>query len=219
MIRAIIFDLDNSVIDFLSFKVETAKAAASAMVKQGLPISEVSAYGKIFSIYEKEGLDYQKTFHDVIAPFNLPPDDSERIQQSAIAAYLRRKFEVLRPFTNVRSTLAKVPFSIKKIGISNSPRNKVWQRLVLTSLESDFDLVLSKDDSPDLKLRLGLSLGRYGFTGDCVLFVSADQKALLVASQMNIQTYFAKYGSLNKSISQKTTHSLDSIDQILNFIF
>ncbi len=33
---SILFDLDNTLINFLSFKVETAKAAAKAMVRHGL---------------------------------------------------------------------------------------------------------------------------------------------------------------------------------------
>jgi beta-phosphoglucomutase-like phosphatase (HAD superfamily) len=150
MIKAIIFDLDTSIIDFLTFKVESAKSAANEMVRQGLNCSDLTLYGKIFSIYEKEGLDYQKTFHDVLLPFNLSPDDFERIQQSAIGAYLKRKFETLKPFPFVKTTLFRLPLNIKKIGISLSPRNKVWQRLVITSLENDFSPVFSKDTSPNL---------------------------------------------------------------------
>ena len=57
MLRAIIFDLDNTLIDFLTFKKETAKAAAKAMIKQGLPSDEIQAYGKIFSVYQEKGIE------------------------------------------------------------------------------------------------------------------------------------------------------------------
>jgi len=36
MFKAILFDLDNTLIDFLTFKKETAKAAAKAIIKQGM---------------------------------------------------------------------------------------------------------------------------------------------------------------------------------------
>jgi len=49
MKKAILFDMDNTLIDFLTFKKETAKAAAKAMIKQGLPDEEMKVYGKIFS--------------------------------------------------------------------------------------------------------------------------------------------------------------------------
>ena len=47
MIKAILFDLDNTLLDFLTFKKETAKAAAKAMIKHGLPDDEMKIYGKI----------------------------------------------------------------------------------------------------------------------------------------------------------------------------
>ena len=67
MIKAILFDLDNTLIDFLTFKKETAKAAAKAMVTQGFPLNEIETYGKIFSVYDEKGIEYQKTF-----VFNYP---------------------------------------------------------------------------------------------------------------------------------------------------
>lgn len=217
MIRAIIFDLDTSIIDFLTFKVETAKSASGEMIRQGLNSSEVSLYGKIFSIYEKEGLDYQKTFHDVLLPFNLSPDDFERIQQAAIGAYLKRKFETLKPFSSVKSTLFRFPLNIKKIGISLSPRNKVWQRLVITSLENDFSLVLSKDNSAIVENLIKFSLGHFGIHSSEVLFVSSDEKKLTVAKNLSLKTCFTKYGSLKKP-STLWDHSIDSFDQLLSFL-
>ena len=89
MIKAVLFDLDNTLIDFLTFKKETAKAAASAMVRQGLPTDEIRAFGMIFSVYDEKGIEYQKTFHDVIKPFDLEINSAERIQQAAIIAYLK----------------------------------------------------------------------------------------------------------------------------------
>lgn len=217
MIKAIIFDLDTSIIDFLTFKVESSKAAASEMVRQGINSSEISLYGRIFSIYEKEGLDYQKTFHDVLVPFNLSLDDFERIQQAAIGAYLKRKFETLKPFSSVKSTLFRIPLNIKKIGISLSPRNKVWQRLVITSLENDFSLILSKDNSANVEELIKLSLGHFGIHASEVLFVCADEKKLHIAKNLSLKTCFAKYGSLKKS-SASHDYSIDSFDLLSNIL-
>jgi FMN phosphatase YigB (HAD superfamily) len=217
MIGAIIFDLDTSIIDFLTFKVESAKSAAREMVRQGLNSPELTLYGKIFSIYEKEGLDYQKTFHDTLIPFNLSPDDFERIQQSAIGAYLKRKFETLKPFPSVKSTLFRFPLNIKKIGISLSPRNKVWQRLVITSLENDFSLVLSKDTSPNTQDLIKLSLGQLGIHSSEALFVSSDEKKLAAAKNLSLKTCFTKYGSLRKPQSS-WDYTIDSFDQLVSIL-
>src|SRR3989338_3810089 len=90
VISAVLFDLDNTLIDFLTFKKETAKAAAKAMVTQGFPLNEIETYGKIFSVYDEKGVEYQKTFHDVIKPLKLEINKAEKIQQAAITAYLQK---------------------------------------------------------------------------------------------------------------------------------
>ena len=40
MLKAILFDLDNTLLDFSGFKRETALAAAKAMKQAGVPLSE-----------------------------------------------------------------------------------------------------------------------------------------------------------------------------------
>ena len=81
MLKAVLFDLDNTLLDFMTFKIETAKSAAKEMVRQGLPMDELQAYGRIFSVYDEKGIEYQKTFHDVIAPLKLDLNTAERIQR------------------------------------------------------------------------------------------------------------------------------------------
>ncbi|MBI5046937.1 HAD hydrolase-like protein, partial [Candidatus Micrarchaeota archaeon] len=126
MIKAILFDLDNTLLDFLTFKKETAKAAATAMVKQGLPATEVQAFGKIFSVYDVKGIEYQKTFYEVVKQYNLEVNLAEKIQQAGILAYLQRKSEILRPYPMVKPTLRELRETGIKLGIvSDGPRNKV----------------------------------------------------------------------------------------------
>jgi FMN phosphatase YigB (HAD superfamily) len=137
MFHAVLFDLDNTLIDFLTFKKETAMAASRAMVSRGLPATEIEAYGKIFSVYDEKGIEYQKTFYDVVKQYNLEVNQAEKIQQAGILAYLQKKFDVLRPYPLVKPTLRKLRESgIKLAVVSDAPRNKAWQRLVLTGLEN-----------------------------------------------------------------------------------
>ncbi|MBI5227665.1 HAD hydrolase-like protein [Candidatus Micrarchaeota archaeon] len=127
MFKAVLFDLDNTLLDFLTFKKETAKAAAKAMVKQGFPEEEIKVYGKIFSVYDVKGIEYQKTFYEVVKQYNLEVNLAEKIQQAGILAYLQRKSEVLRSYPMVKPTLKKLREIGLKLGIiSDAPRNKAW---------------------------------------------------------------------------------------------
>jgi putative hydrolase of the HAD superfamily len=202
MIRALIFDLDNTLIDFLTFKKETAKAAARAMIKQGLPSDEITAYGKIFSVYDEKGIEYQKTFGDVIRPFRLDINDAERIQQAAILAYLRTKFDVLRPYPMVKPVLEKLRQRYKLAVVTDAPRNKAWQRLVLTGLEREFDFVITKDDTMKEKPHPSpfyLAMKKLNMLAPACLFVGDNpERDIKGAKELGMMTCWARYGSMRR---------------------
>jgi putative hydrolase of the HAD superfamily len=202
MIKAVLFDLDNTLIDFLTFKKETAKAAAKAMVRQGLPLDEIQAYGRIFSVYDEKGIEYQKTFHDVIRPFELEINTAERIQQAAILAYLQKKFEVLRPYPLVKPVLAKLRMDYKLGIVTDAPRNKAWQRLVLTGLEKEFDIVITHQDTEEIKPHPSpfyLSLKKLNMLAPACLFVGDNpERDIKGAKEVGMMTCWARYGSMKR---------------------
>jgi len=216
MIKAIIFDLDNTLIDFLTFKKETAKAAAKAMVRHGLPTDEIQAYGKIFSVYDEKGIEYQKTFHDVIKPFDLEINKAEKIQQAAILAYLKKKFEVLRSYPMVKPVLAKLRQNYKLAIVTDAPRNKAWQRLVLTGLENEFDFVITHQDTLEEKPHPSpfyLALKKLNVLAPACLFVGDNpDKDIKGAKELGMMTCWARYGSLRKE--SDADFEINSIEEL-----
>lgn len=222
MFKAILFDLDNTLLDFLTFKKETAKAAAKAMIKQGLPATETEVYGKIFSIYDEKGIEYQKTFHDVIIQYNLEVNLGEKIQQAGILAYLQKKFEVLKPYPMVKATLKKLRERKIKLGIvSDGPRNKVWQRLILAGLENEFDFVITHSDTKEFKPHpspFTLALKTLGILPDAVLFVGDNpSRDIKGAKVVGMQTCLAKYGQTFRE-DVKADYELDKFEDLLRLI-
>ncbi len=66
MIRAIIFDLDNTLLDFMSMKRKAITAAVDGMVEAGLEIESGEAYDKIMALYESGGWENQEIFNDFL---------------------------------------------------------------------------------------------------------------------------------------------------------
>jgi len=62
MIKAVVFDLDNTLIDFKKMKESAVDAAVEAMVDAGLRLPPEHIKEKIYEVYEAEGIEYQKVF-------------------------------------------------------------------------------------------------------------------------------------------------------------
>ncbi len=222
MFKAVLFDLDNTLLDFLTFKKETAKAAAKAMIKQGLPTTEIEAYGKIFSVYDQKGIEYQKTFYEVVNQYNLELNIAERIQQAGILAYLQTKFNVLKPYPMVKPTLRKLRENGVKLAIvSDAPRNKAWQRLILTNLENEFDFVVTHSDTMEFKPHpspFTLALKKLAVLPDAVLFVGDNpSRDIKGAKAVGMRTCLAKYGQTFRE-DTKSDYEIDRFEDLLKVI-
>ncbi len=222
MFKAILFDLDNTLINFLEFKVETAKAAAKAMVANGLPATEIEAYGKIFTVYDEKGIEYQKTFYEVVRQYNLEINAAERIQQAAILAYLQKKFEVLRTYPIVKPTLSKLKESHKLGIVTDAPRNKAWQRLILTGLCDYFDVVITLDDTKAFKPSPGgfnLALKALNLMPEACLFVGDNpERDIAGARELGMRTCLAKYGWSGRKGGAKADYEIARFEDILRVV-
>ena len=62
MIKAILFDLDNTLLDFMKMKNAAVNAAIKSMIFAGLNIKQEKALQDIYKIYEEHGYEYQEVF-------------------------------------------------------------------------------------------------------------------------------------------------------------
>ncbi len=219
-IKAILFDLDNTLIDFMKFKRETARASAKAMVKKGLPATEKKIYNRIFRIYDEYGIEYQKTFYQVIKPYNLEVGEAERIQQAAITAYLKKKFRVLRPYPSVKPVLRKLKRRYMLGIVTDAPRNKAWQRLVICGLDDMFDAVVTIDDAGRKKPHRApfeMALKRLKIKPSEALFVGDNaDRDMTGARTLGMRTCLAWYGVVKgKTGKMKVDYVINSFRDIL----
>ena len=68
MIKAIIFDLDNTLLDFMKMKKIAITAAVEGMVEAGLNVVPSEAYTKIVDLYESGGWENQEILNDADFP-------------------------------------------------------------------------------------------------------------------------------------------------------
>jgi len=198
MLKAIIFDIDNTLVDFMQFKKKTAKASAAAMKKHGWKLSEKETIRRIFAIYSKKGIEYQKTFRDLVYHQGYRGNKAERLQQAAILAYLKEKGKALKPFAGVISTLAKLKKRHRLAVLSDAPRNKAWQRLIMAKLDKYFDEVGTISDTgkfkPDKLPFLRMCKKLKVKPGECLFVGDNPERDIKGAKSVGMITAFAKYG-------------------------
>ena len=66
MINAIIFDLDNTLLDFMKMKSSSIKAAVTGMINSGMLIDEENSIKEIYNIYDSKGYEHQEVLNEFI---------------------------------------------------------------------------------------------------------------------------------------------------------
>jgi len=219
MLKAILFDLDNTLLDFSGFKRETAHAAAKAMKKAGIPLSEKELYERIFKIYEEKGIEYQRTFGDVLYDLKLTQHELERARQAAMIAYTKKKYECIKPRPKVIQVLSSLKRKYKLGIVTDAPREKAWQRLVLAGLDGFFYPVVTFNDTQEHKPSLKpfeLALFLLKVKPDEVLFVGDfPERDIIGAKKAGLHTCLAKYGCIDyKEEMDVADYSIGKIEEL-----
>jgi putative hydrolase of the HAD superfamily len=204
-IRAILFDLDNTLVDFLRMKRQASDAAARAMVAAGadFPFSPDEAGDILFGEY-MEDIEGDRVFEAFLRRRHqqrlaLSAHQVDRITAAAVNAYLRTKMLHTEPYPGVRRTLLELARRGYRMGVlTDAPRFKAYQRLELAGLVDHFDFVVTFTDHEHRKpherpFRTALEL--FGLAPHEVLMVGDwPERDMMGAKAVGMPTAWAKYG-------------------------
>ena len=221
MIRAVVFDLDNTLIDFMRMKDEAVRAAAAAMVDAGLdlPVEEVVA--GIEEVYEEKGIEYQRVFDDFLEA-ELGAIDW-KILASGVLAYRRRREAHLVLYPHANMTLMELAKRGLDLGVvSDAPRREAWLRLVALGLHHLFDVVVTFEDTGKRKphpapFRRALEL--LGSRPEDALMVGDwAERDVVGASQVGMKTVFARYGDVFDTGESGADFEIQDIAELLTIV-
>ncbi|RMF06963.1 TIGR02253 family HAD-type hydrolase [Candidatus Woesearchaeota archaeon] len=221
MIKAVVFDLDNTLIDFMRLKTRSCEEAVLAMIGAGLDMKKEEALKVLFELYDKYGLEDQKIFQKFLRATIGRID--WKILSSGIVAYRRVKSGYLEPYPRVHSTLINLKVrGIKLAILSDAPKMRAWLRIASMRLTDFFDVVVTHDDTKHFKphpATFKLVLKRLGLPPQEVLMVGDwPERDILGAKKVGMLTCLASYGCVKPSKRVKPDWSINSIEELINII-
>lgn len=222
MIRALILDLDNTIIDFVRLKENAVDAGLAGMAEAGLRFDKESAHKRIMEIYEEKGWEYQQVFNDFIIELNDGVLDYKFLA-AGIVGYRRAKEASLLPYPQVISTLFKLAKRGLKLGVvSDAPSREAWLRLCYLNLHNVFDEVVTSTDTGKLKPDpepFREILRRLDVTADEALMVGDwPERDVAGAAAVGMKTVFARYGDTFDTVDSGADYEIDDFDDILGII-
>ena len=197
LIKGIVFDLDNTLLDFMKMKEFAVKAAVKGMIEAGLKVDEEQSYIDIIAIYEEFGWENQKVF-DVFMEKSIGRVDNKFLA-AGVVAYRRAREANLMAYPNVyRTMMALVKKGIKLAVVSDAPSREAWMRIYYLNLYHFFDAVITYDDSGERKPSekpFQMALNALGLQPDESIMVGDwPERDVVGARQIGMRTAFARYG-------------------------
>ena len=221
MIRAIVFDLDNTLTDFMKMKADAINAAIDGMIDAGLHLPREAVRAKIDAIYQEQGLEYQRVF-DQLLESELGRIDP-RILASGIVAYRRARESALVLYPHVQMTMLELAKRGIRLGVvSDAPQAQVWLRLCSLALQHVFDAVVTFDDTRERKpspapfrevlRRLGVEAHEALMVGDWA------ERDVVGAKSLGMTTGFARYGDTFGTRHSGADYDLNDVFELVAIV-
>ncbi|OIO11671.1 MAG: hypothetical protein AUJ52_01715 [Elusimicrobia bacterium CG1_02_63_36] len=223
MIRGVIFDIDNTLTDFMRTKRAAVDAAVEMMIDAGLEADKETMKEKIMDLYFAEGVEDQRIF-DKILKKELGRIDM-RILAAGIVGYRRAKHGTFALYPHVSPVLFELrKMGIKMIVLSDAPKLEVWLRIVGLGLHHHFEDIITSEDSgarkPDPRpFRAAMKV--LGTTPAETLMVGDwPERDIVGAKKLGIKAAWAKYGDTFGTEPGKSgaDYELDDIGQLPGII-
>ena len=221
MIKAVIFDLDNTLLDFMKMKEYAVKAAIAGMIEAGLDIDPDESYKTIIGIYEKEGWENQQVFnkflHKTIGEVN------NKYLAAGIVAYRRAREANLLLYPNVNHTLVElIKMSVKLAVVSDAPSREAWMRIYYLNLHHHFDVVLTFDDTNARKpspIPFEMALSQLNIDPEEALMVGDwPERDVVGANKLGIRTIFARYGDSFGTVDSGADWDINDVYEIVSIV-
>ena len=221
MIKAIVFDLDNTLVDFMRMKRIAIEAAIKAMIDAGLDQPYQTIKSKIDEIYNEKGIEHQQVFdllmHHFYGKINY------KVLSAGVVAYRTAREAELNTYPKVIPTLISlIKLGIKLGVVSDAPSKEAWLRLSYIGLHHIFDAVITYDDSKHRKpspIPFNMVLKALDVDASDALMVGDwAERDVVGAKAVGMKTCFAKYGDTFNTLLHEADYEINDIAELVDIV-
>jgi putative hydrolase of the HAD superfamily len=221
MIKAVIFDLDNTLVDFMVMKRQAVDAAINAMIDAGLKLPVDDARKRIDKIYKEKGIEFQNVFDQLL--YDVFKKVDYKILSAGVIAYRRAREAALVPYPHVYMTLTELlKMGLKLAVISDAPAREAWLRLSYLNFHHLFDLVLTFDDTGEKKpspVPFKKALKLLSLRPEEALMVGDwAERDMVGAAKVGMKTVFAKYGDTFGTAETHADYDINDISELISVV-
>jgi putative hydrolase of the HAD superfamily len=220
-IRAIVFDLDNTLTDFMKMKEAAIQAAIEGMMDAGFRLPREQLRARVDAIYREQGLEFQRVFDELLEREFGEVDP--KILAAGIVAYRRARESALVLYPHAQLVLLELLKRGIRLGVvSDAPRMQVWMRLCALGLQHVFDAVVTFDDTGERKpaaapflevlRRLDVAPERAMMIGDWA------ERDVVGGKSLGMTTVFARYGDTFDTKVSGADHDIDDLLELVGIV-
>lgn len=223
--RAVLFDVDNTLLDFMAMKTTCCEAAVKTMIDYGLPVQKDEALRTLYALFDELGWENRQIFDRFLERVHGRVE--ERIIANGIVAYRDTQRSLLKPYASVIPTLMAIRESGVATGvISDAPNRNGWIRLVETGLQHFFDAAVYIGDTGEAKpsskpfahALAALKRVRPELTdllpSQCLMVGDVPARDILGAQQFGMKACFAAYGNTRGEQAPTADYTIQRFEEL-----
>lgn len=220
MLKAITFDLDMTLIDFMNYKRKATSAAMDAMIKAGFKGNRKKLRKELFDFYLEYGIESDDPFDRFLKKHK---SYNERILAAGINAYRRKRAGLIKPYPGVVPTLKRLKQKGYKLAIiTDAPKLKAYMRLDEMGIAELFDVVVGLEDTgrkKPSKLPFKKALKSLGVKPSEAMHVGDwRERDVLGAKKMGMRSCMAHYGDQHVGKKVWADCYIDRFEDILKVV-
>lgn len=221
MITAVVFDLDNTLVDFMAMKRQAVDAAARAMIDAGLNLTAEEVRGRIDAIYKERGIEFQNVFDQLL--YDIFNKVDYKILSAGIIAYRRAREAALVPYPHVYMTFTELLKRGLRLGVvSDAPAREAWLRLCYLNFHHIVHSVVTFDDTgvrkpQEAPFRKVLQLLEVS-PSEALMVGDWAERDMIGAANIGMKTVFARYGDTFGTLETHADYEINDIKELIQIV-